>query len=55
MEQFTISMHRLRFFTHSQCDIDSFRYISSQFIVNGLCKQMQIVNFFEISINSVKL
>jgi len=41
-------------FMHSQSDIDSFRYISSQLIVNGVCKQKEIVNCFGVSIISVK-
>lgn len=41
-------------FMHSENDIDSFRYISSQLIVNGVCKQKDIVNCFGVSLVSVK-
>lgn len=41
-------------FMHNQSDIDSFRYISSQLIVNGVCKQKEIVNCFGVSDISVK-
>lgn len=41
-------------FQHHENDIDSFRYITSQFVVNGNCKQMDIVRCFGVSIVSVK-
>jgi hypothetical protein len=41
-------------FTHSEIDIDSFRYITSQLIVNGVCKQKEIVDCFGVSTISVK-
>ena len=41
-------------FMHHENDIDSFRYISSQFIANGVCKQKDIVNCFGVSLVSVK-
>ena len=41
-------------FVHDQSDIDSFRYISSQLIVNGVCKHKEIVNCFGVSDISVK-
>ena len=40
-------------FVHDQSDIDSFRYISSQLIVNGVCKHKEIVNCFGLSDISV--
>jgi len=41
-------------FKHLESDIDSFRYITSQLIINGVCKQKQIVNCFGVSDISVK-
>lgn len=41
-------------FMHRQSDIDSFRYITSQLIVNGACKQKEIVDCFGVSDISVK-
>lgn len=41
-------------FMHHENDIDSFRYITSQFIVNGVCRQKDIVNCFGVSLVSVK-
>lgn len=41
-------------FQHSKDDHDSFRLITSQFIVNGNCKQMDIVRSFGVSKISVK-
>ena len=41
-------------FMHNQSDIDSFRYITSQLIVNGNCKQKEIVKCFGVSDISVK-
>jgi len=41
-------------FQHSMDDYESFRLITSQFIVNGNCLQMDIVRCFEVSPISVK-
>lgn len=41
-------------FMHNESDIDSFRYITSQLIANGVCKQKDIVNCFGVSLVSVK-
>lgn len=41
-------------FMHSESDIDSFRFITSQLIMNGNCKQVDIVNCFGVSPISVK-
>jgi hypothetical protein len=41
-------------FMHNESDIDSFRYITSQLIVNGVCKQKDIVDCFGVSLVSVK-
>lgn len=41
-------------FMHNENDIDSFRYITSQLIANGVCKQKDIVNCFGVSLVSVK-
>ena len=41
-------------FMHNENDIDSFRYITSQLIANGACKQIDIVNCFGVSLVSVK-
>ena len=41
-------------FHHDQRDIDSFRFITSQLITNGVCKQIEIVKCFGVSSVSVK-
>jgi hypothetical protein len=41
-------------FMHHQSDIDSFRFITSQLIAGGTCKQKDIVNCFGVSLVSVK-
>jgi len=41
-------------FMHNKSDIDGFRYITSQLIVNGNCKHKEIVNCFGVSDISVK-
>ena len=41
-------------FMRAESDIDSFRYITSQLIVNGVCKQKEIVKCFGVSDISVK-
>jgi hypothetical protein len=41
-------------FQHRESDIDSFRYITSQFVINGNCKQVDIVKCFGVSPISVK-
>ena len=41
-------------FMHNESDVDSFRYITSQLIANGVCKQKDIVNCFGVSLVSVK-
>ena len=41
-------------FTHPEHDRKSFRLITSQFIVNGQCKQVDIVRAFGVSPISVK-
>lgn len=41
-------------FQHHKDDYDSFRLITSQFVVNGNCKQMDIVRCFGVSKISVK-
>ena len=41
-------------FTHAEHDRKSFRMITSQFIVNGQCKQVDIVRAFGVSSISVK-
>ena len=41
-------------FTHHEDDIASFRMITSQLYINGNCKQVDIVNAFGVSANSVK-
>ena len=41
-------------FNHSQSDIDSFRFITSQLIINGVCKQKEIVKCLGVSDISVK-
>ena len=41
-------------FQHSKDDYNSFRLITSQFVVNGNCKQMDIVRCFGVSVISVK-
>ncbi len=41
-------------FSHDKDDNDSFRLITSQLVVNGNCKQMDIVRCFGVSKISVK-
>lgn len=41
-------------FQHNEKDYDSFRLITSQFVVNGNCTQMEIVRCFGVSTISVK-
>jgi len=41
-------------FSNHKDDYDSFRLITSQLVVNGNCKQMDIVRCFGVSIISVK-
>ncbi len=41
-------------FKHMESDLDSFRFITSQLIVNGVCKQKEIVKCFGVSDISVK-
>lgn len=41
-------------FHHKENDIDSFRFITSQLILNGNCKQREIVDCFGVSPISVK-
>lgn len=41
-------------FNHKESDIDSFRFITSQLIANGVCKQKDIVACFGVSPISVK-
>jgi len=41
-------------FTHNEKDIDSFRYITSQFIINGACKPKEVIKCFGVSDISVK-
>lgn len=41
-------------FSHHEDDLASFRLITSQFYINGNCKQRQIVDAFGVSANSVK-
>lgn len=40
-------------FSHSSEDLQSFRYITSKFILEGLCKRKDIANAFHVSIDSV--
>ena len=41
-------------FHHKENDMDSFRFITSQLIINGTCKQKEIVDCFGVSPISVK-
>ncbi|MEO7050008.1 MAG: helix-turn-helix domain-containing protein [Ferruginibacter sp.] len=41
-------------FNHNESDIDSFRFITSQLIINGVCKQKEIVKCFGVSDISIK-
>ncbi len=40
-------------FSHSSDDSQSFRYITSKFILEGLCKRRDIADTFHVSIDSV--
>jgi transposase len=41
-------------FNHAQSDVKSFRMYTSQLVVNGQCKQMDIVRTFGVTKTSVK-
>lgn len=41
-------------FKHTESDIDGFRYITSQLIINGVCKPREIIECFGVSAISVK-
>ena len=41
-------------FQHPEGDLNSFRLFTSQLVVNGNCKQMEIVRAFDVSKVSVK-
>ena len=41
-------------FRHGIRDLDSFRYITSQLVVTKVCRQMEIVKCFGVSLVSVK-
>lgn len=41
-------------FQHTEDDLDGFRYITSQLVINGNCKQVDIVNCFGVSPISIK-
>lgn len=41
-------------FKHSEKDQDGFRYITSQLIINGVCKPKEIIECFGMSGISVK-
>jgi len=45
---------QLPLFSHEEKDKESFRYITSQLVVNGHVKQMDIVRAFKVSRNSLK-
>lgn len=40
-------------FSHSSEDLQNFRYITSKFILEGLCKRRDIADAFHVSIDSV--
>ena len=44
----------LPIFSHDENDIGSFRFITSQFVINGNAKQIEIAQAFKISYISVK-
>jgi hypothetical protein len=41
-------------FSHAQQDYKSFRYITSKFILQGLCRKIDISNCFNVTYDSVK-
>ena len=41
-------------YSHAADDLNSFRYITSKFILQGLCKKVEISHCFGISYDSVK-
>jgi len=41
-------------YSHAAEDLNSFRYISSNFVLQGLCKKVEISRFFGVSYDSVK-
>jgi transposase len=45
---------QMRFFLHHENDIKSFRFITSQLVICGTLKQIEISNIFGVSYSSVK-
>jgi hypothetical protein len=41
-------------YSHLESDYRSFRFITSKFILQGLCKKIEICNIFHVSYDSVK-
>lgn len=41
-------------YSHAADDLNSFRYITSNFVLQGLCKQVEVCRCFGISYDSVK-
>ena len=41
-------------FSHAKDDRKSFRYITSKFIVQGLCRKIEVSNTFHVTYDSVK-
>jgi hypothetical protein len=46
-------LNGLPVYSHAKDDLSSFRFITSNFISEGLCKGTEIVNFFGVSEDSV--
>lgn len=51
--QITYFLSAMPIFTHAESDVRSFRMITSQFYVNGLATQAEIIRAFGVSKNSV--
>ena len=48
------TLAQMRFFSHHENDIKSFRFITSQLVICGTLKQIEISNVFGIPYSSVK-
>jgi transposase len=47
-------LHTLPIYSHSKTDHLRFRYITSHLLLQGLCKNQDIVDFFHVSADSVR-
>jgi transposase len=52
--QVTYFHYAMPVFSHDEADLASFRMITSQFCISGVCKQPQIVKSFGVALSTVK-